>query len=214
MIHVPRMAQPDTYELQNMSEEGNAEHQPRPKSSERFEEPTLRAFSTASSRTVREPPPGSSVFLEYDSKPVLAFIFYATIALYAWIVFCITSRGPIGSKKSYFELDQYYEEKVISLLSNTRNHIRAAEILQSIATLLTIPITSAICAVAAVAFMQAGGLRTQLTLRQTAALADQGWLSPRILLKFSALGSLPLHIAFGLTVVGECGSSSRRQLQN
>ncbi|CAN9102922.1 unnamed protein product [Alternaria alternata] len=34
------------------------------------------------------------------------------------------------------------------------------------------------------------------------ALADQGWISPRIWTMYSKVGSLPLYIAFGLTLVG------------
>jgi hypothetical protein len=43
-----------------------------------------------------------------------------------------------------------------------------------------------------------------LNLRQTMALADQGWISPRIWTMYSKVGSLPLYIAFGLTLVGMC----------
>ncbi|CAN9135659.1 unnamed protein product [Alternaria alternata] len=51
-------------------------------------------------------------------------------------------------------------------------------------------------------FIQTGGARTKLNLRQTMALADQGWISPRIWTMYSKVGSLPLCIAFGLTLVG------------
>lgn len=81
--------------------------------------------------------------------------------------------------------------------------IRVAEVLHTVAALLTIPITSAICSIAFVVYMQSGGMSRSLNLEQLMALADQGWISPRIWARIVQVGSAPLYVAFVLTVIGE-----------
>jgi hypothetical protein len=78
------------------------------------------------------------------------------------------------------------------LVSRHEIFVKAAQIVQAIATLLTIIFESAICSIALVTFIQSGSLRTKLNLRQTMALADQGWMSAQIWTRLSKVGSLPL----------------------
>lgn len=132
----------------------------------------------------------------------------------------MASRKPFGFKQSSnyteVEVDSYDPsgDTLRRQLKRTKLYVRAAEIVQSIASVVTIPITSAVCSVAAVAFMQAGALRTRLTLRQTAALADQGWASVWVYKNLSKLGSLPLYIAMGITILGMCINRDQILLQH
>ena len=163
-------------------------------------------LSRASSMTVREPIVRT---LDTPKWPLMVFTFYATLTLFTWIVLCVASSRPIGSKLSYTDNQDYFKD-VAPLLAKHERILRAAQILQSVVALLTIPITSAICSMALAAYIQAGSSRTKLNLRQTMALADQGWISPRIWARYSKVGSLPLCFAFALTLIGKsCTDLSR-----
>ncbi|KAJ5332324.1 uncharacterized protein MYU51_019429 [Penicillium brevicompactum] len=50
-----------------------------------------------------------------------------------------------------------------------------ARVIQSIASILTIPITSAVCSAAAVVFVQRHGKASNITMQQLLVLADKGW---------------------------------------
>ncbi|KAF2179259.1 hypothetical protein K469DRAFT_716517 [Zopfia rhizophila CBS 207.26] len=65
---------------------------------------------------------------------------------------------------------------------------------------------------AAVGYMQAGRFPRRLSLRQLMALADQGWISPRMWVRVFGekgglwsvrAGSLRLFVAFALTAIGD-----------
>jgi hypothetical protein len=120
------------------------------------------------------------------------------------LFFVSQAGGCYGTTGDYTNFDTGRSDLVLTrILTNHENSIRAAQIVQTISSLLTIPVTSAICSMAFVAFLQASNLRLRLNLRQTMALADQGWISPRIWITISEVGSLPFYIAFALTLFGK-----------
>ncbi|KAG9187419.1 hypothetical protein G6011_05290 [Alternaria panax] len=186
----------EMHEMHSVREETSHVNTVAPKVPETTNEPTF--LSRASSMTAREPVVGT---LHTSLWSLVVFIFYATLSAFTWTVLCVASNRPIGSKQDYTN-QQGYEIELKSVLTKHQNAIRAAQILQVVVSLLTIPITSAICSMALAAFIQTGGARTKLNLRQTMALADQGWISPRIWTMYSKVGSLPFYFAFGLTFVG------------
>lgn len=205
------MTQPESHEMQAMPEHGSSHEQWRSKTpSEVSDQPLARLVSATSSRTFREPPAAQTSVLPRRLIPIVIFLFYAVITLYPWIILCIANQKPIGFKKSssYTELEADFRdgsgEELQKQLKRSENHIKAAQIVHSAASVVTIPVTSAVCSAAAVAFIQAGRMRTKLSLRQAAALADQGWVSPWVYKKLFTLGSLPLYVALGVTVVGTC----------
>lgn len=157
-----------------------------------------RALSRASSVTVRERP---TVHLRSALWPIVVSLVYIGLCLYPWIVFCVTAKRPLGSKKEYSDLE-WNEKKIKSYIKKHEHHMRAAEIISSIAPLATIPVTSAICSMAAVAYMQHGSSRLKMNLMQLGALVDQGWISPKVLFRLPKVGSKPLYIAIFITVVG------------
>ncbi|KAJ5993684.1 hypothetical protein N7451_009408 [Penicillium sp. IBT 35674x] len=105
---------------------------------------------------------------------------YVGLALFSWVVICILSVRPITAKHygvwiwndqnngygwtgpSYFH----------SLFVRNERWYRAAQIIQSIVTVFTIPLTSAVCSSAAVIYIQR---RKGLSLLQMMTLADKGW---------------------------------------
>jgi hypothetical protein len=140
-------------------------------------------------------------YLHSSLWPLIILAVYTALNLFAWIVFCIASTRLAGTRQDYMDTSAYSGDPK-RLVTRHENFVKAAQIVQAITALLTIPVTSAICSMALVAFIQTDNLRTKLNLRQTMALADQGWISPRIWTRLSKVGSLPLYFAFGLTLVG------------
>jgi hypothetical protein len=188
------MAQVVLHEMHSRQEEASQPHPTTPKVPRATHEPTIASRTT--SMTAHEPVTRK---LHKSLWPLVTLAVYIALNLFAWIVFCIASMRLAGTKE---DTSTYFKDPT-DVLTKHENLLRAAQIVQAIATLLTIPFTSAICSMALVAFIQTGSLRTKLTLRQTMALADQGWISPRILTRVSKVGSLPLYFAFGLTLVGK-----------
>ncbi|KAL1801411.1 hypothetical protein ACET3X_001753 [Alternaria dauci] len=186
----------ESHEMHSVRQETSHPNTVAPKVPETTHEPTF--LSRASSMTAREPVVRR---LHTSLWPLGVFIFYAALSAFTWVIFCIASKRLIGSKQDY-ENQEGYGYELDPILTKHENAIRAAQILQIVVALITIPITSAICSMALAAFIQMGGVRTKLNLRQTMALADQGWISPRIWTMHSKVASLPLYIAFGLTFVG------------
>lgn len=160
---------------------------------------TVTTLSRRSSDTVRDP---ATTSLNTTLWAIVIFIIYTALAVIPWSILCIMNERPLMKEKSYHPERFEGRNATQSYAANERN-FRTAQRLQSIATLLTIPITTAICSMACVAYMQAGSLRKSLTLSQTMALADRGWLSPATLVRVKTLGSLPLYIAFALTLIGK-----------
>ncbi|KAF1938824.1 hypothetical protein EJ02DRAFT_436865 [Clathrospora elynae] len=188
------MAQ-ESHEMRGIQQETGQQTSQQDKVPESSVDPML---TRTSSMTAHEP---ITRPLRTSLWPLVVFAVYGTLALFSWIVLCMASKRPIGSKQDYMSFDGY-EEEVTRILAKNESFLRAAQIVQSIVGLLTIPVTSAICSMAVVAFIQVGSLRTRLNLRQTMALSDQGWISPRIWTMIARVGSLPLYLAFGLTLIG------------
>lgn len=130
--------------------------------------------------------------------------FYSALALASWIIICrIGRKGDWGSEER-----NYSDYKAFSEVHIAGRWLHGALVLSTIAAMLTIPTTAAICAYAAVPFAQYHARNKNLTLRQTAMLADEGWRNPRVLAKLlvpshrAKVGSRFLWIASILTILG------------
>lgn len=154
--------------------------------------------SPRSSITAREP---QTTQMRTTYWPIFVFLIYAAFALFPWICLCILSKRPIRKENAYFSVEPNSTDPE-HWYHVSKKYFKAAQILQPIATLVTIPVTTAICSIACVVYMQSSPLRRSLTLRQSMALADSGWLSPRVLARVGTMGSLPLYAAFALTLFG------------
>jgi hypothetical protein len=123
-------------------------------------------------------------------------LFYAAIAIFAWVVVCTLAYHPVGAT-SYTSVTQYYTtfnpdapysyNASFGIFAQSERYLTAARVLQSVASALTIPLTSTVCSCAAVGFLQRrrqGGP----TLRQSMVLADRGWSDPVLIAKLVAGG--------------------------
>lgn len=84
--------------------------------------------------------------------------------MFSWTIIVVLSIHLIGVHS--YGVDKFY--------------YRAAKVINTGVGALTIPLASAVCARAAVTYGQQR--RHGFTVRQAAALADQGWTSPDVLL--------------------------------
>ena len=85
-------------------------------------------------------------------------------------------------------------------MASNERYIVAARVLHTIAALLIIPVTGYVCTVAAMAYLQSGRSKIQLTVMQSIAVADQKWWSPDTLTNY---GSRPLYVGFWMTLLGK-----------
>jgi len=100
--------------------------------------------------------------------------------------------------------DEY--PKASNYVQNER-WLQGARVIQTIVTVSTIPLTSAVCSSAAVVFMQRQCKKAKMSLRQTVVLADKGWTEYEVyaqLLRghWKQYGSTFLYLAITLNVLG------------
>ncbi|KAJ7779902.1 hypothetical protein B0H16DRAFT_1878518 [Mycena metata] len=129
-------------------------------------------------------PATSSQWVPLQSSASIVFfvLCYAAMAVIAWTATCYLSFKPIGAKHygvvvSNTENNGYGDfgpQGYHQLYVQSEKWFRAARVLASIVATLTIPVATAVCTRAAVAFHQ----RKRLTLRQTIMLADKAWIEP------------------------------------
>lgn len=142
---------------------------------------------------------------------VITTLGYMTLTLYAWVITSILTYRPIGPHHygvSIVESNNdgwgsYSAEHIHSLYEKSESYYRSARVVQSIVAVLTIPLTSAVCARAAVVFLQRN---SGLTMRQMIVLADKGWVEPGIFWKlplgWKRYGSRFLLYALVLSLLG------------
>lgn len=100
-------------------------------------------------------------------------LLYAFIAILSWTITCVLCYQPIGVP-TYFDQTGNYSR---SHYETTDNWRKAASVGQAIVGVISIPVTSAICAKAAAVYCQrrSDAKNPQLSLRQMLVLADKGW---------------------------------------
>lgn len=112
-------------------------------------------------------------------------LFYAAPVLSSWIVTCTLTYCPITANHYGAWIWKHqnngwriaHTEVIHDLYRRNERWYRAARVIQSIASVLTIPLTSAVCSNAVVVYLQhCNGERTpNFTLCQMIVLADKGW---------------------------------------
>ncbi|OKL61784.1 hypothetical protein UA08_02219 [Talaromyces atroroseus] len=100
---------------------------------------------------------------------------YTALVVYTWVVICVIARGPRAMQNEDLRYRQYY----------------AARITQSIVSVATLPVISAVCACAAAVFVQNQRDTNSLSLRQVMALADRKWTNPLAYRYFVSLTRTP-----------------------
>ncbi|KAF8801745.1 hypothetical protein BYT27DRAFT_7261657 [Phlegmacium glaucopus] len=114
---------------------------------------------------------------------------YTALAIFAWVITCIISYRPITTDHYDISVHGYGDgnANTRSLFVENQRWFRVARVIQSIVTVLTIPLTSAVFSKAAVVFVQR---QSGLSLRQVMALADKGWTEPKLYAKLLFGGGL------------------------
>ncbi|KAJ5190287.1 uncharacterized protein N7498_009272 [Penicillium cinerascens] len=130
-------------------------------------------------------PPKPSVPLRRTVYPVLLVLLYSGAALYAWVIICILTHRPIGGISygpdqlnrtlTHSPTDIIEPQYLNKIFDKSERYLRAARVVQSLVSVVTIPLTSAVCSQAAVVYIQRKRWRNGPTLRQSMALADKGW---------------------------------------
>ena len=150
-----------------------------------------------------------AVTLHKSSYILYIVVIYASLALTAWILICILTVRPLTTAHYGYNALESRPDKLPAKNVKSEAIHRAARIVQSIVTVLAIPLTSAVCSAAAVIFAQSKPKGRRLTMRQTMALADESWTDPTTFTKLvtgrgKKLNSSLLTCALILVLLGEC----------
>lgn len=131
-----------------------------------------------------KPPKVPTSRIHRSTYVVWLVLFYAALVLSSWTINCIITYHPINGKHydAWILPSKVYPsasetEDLQKMYAQNEEWHRAARVIQSIAAVLTIPLTSAVCASAAVVYLQhcTKGQPPTFTLRQMTVLADKGW---------------------------------------
>ena len=106
---------------------------------------------------------------------VLVFV-YVALAASSWAVICVLAFKPVNSH-SYDYINRSERLTAEDFLKD-EEVFRVMRVIQAIVSVLTIPITSAVCSCAAVAYVQHNKRSVGMSMRKTMALADRGWTDP------------------------------------
>lgn len=151
--------------------------------------------------------------LKSSKTGFLLIFFYTFFVVFSWVCTCILAHRPFTTGqnkwKTSFEMtrgdygcsvvnnqggqmwgcsgDTYKLPLSAAQRASNRRWKLTLQAISAVMAVLAIPISSAICARAAVAYTQ---IKRSLNLRQTLALADRGWWDPFILSRLVLPGGL------------------------
>ena len=133
--------------------------------------------------------PVPSASLRRSSYVIYMVLLYAALATFAWVITCIQVYKPltvghygvkVGGDNGYGWSSGEY---IHGLYTRNEQYFRASRVLQAVVGVLTIPLTSAICSKAAVAYVQQRKQSSGFSMRQLMVLADRGWTDPGVMSK-------------------------------
>ena len=126
---------------------------------------------------------GNSAVLHRSGELPFFTIVFAALVIYSWVVLVILSFRPISAHSWEPFTDEYGRYEKNSNYKLDDHLYRSARIIQSIASVLILPWTSAVCAYAAVIFVQNQKDGLSLTLRQVMNLADRRWMDGTLIVE-------------------------------
>lgn len=186
------------------------------RAAEAAQQENLQSPSPYTSLKPKSKAPPDSAPLYRSAYIVNITLLYITLAVFAWVITCVLTYKPIDAH--HYGVDILNSEnngygissvaQFQSLYKASERYYRAARVIQSIVAVLTIPLTSTVCASAAVTFLQYGKHSRGLTMRQTMALADKSWADAVIIMKllsgqWKRYGSSFLAGAILLNILGK-----------
>ena len=118
--------------------------------------------------------------LQRHSLGLWLVLVYSILTAFTWIITCVLCYRPV-TIPTYYDPDSDYTR---AQYDNNDLWRRGAKVASALIGSVTIPVTSAICAKAAVVYCQKSSSphNQVLTMRQMLALADKGWSDIQILL--------------------------------
>lgn len=139
--------------------------------------PSLEPRKSAKQRLIQA---GLAGELEKHMLAIWLILIYAFIAIISWTITCVLTYQPMGVP-TYFDQTGNYSRSHYETSDNWR---KVASVGQSIVGVISIPVTSAICAKVAAVYCQriANAKAPPLTVRRMLALADKGWSDSATLL--------------------------------
>lgn len=116
--------------------------------------------------------------LKRHSPAIYLIVLYVPLVIVPWTTTVVLSFHPISKSTYYnpegFSLDEYKQ---------MQSWVAAISVLNSIASLLAVPVVSFAIAQAAVVFSQKRASADQLSVRDIFALADRAWTDVSVLFK-------------------------------
>ncbi|KIM98714.1 hypothetical protein OIDMADRAFT_128159 [Oidiodendron maius Zn] len=171
----------------------------------------LESTSTTKALAVPSSPAISTTRLHRSVAIVFLVLLYAAFALLAWTITAILTFRPISGQAHYgawFPGNLDYGTgggNVHQFYVQSEKWYHAARVIQSMVTLVTIPLTSVVCSNAAIVFIT-HHQGERLSLRKVITLADKSWTDPltypRIVMSWKRYRSRFLLAAFLLTALG------------
>jgi hypothetical protein len=124
---------------------------------------------------------GTKPSFQYRTRSLWISALYLPLLIIPWIITCVMMFRPVG-KPSYGDhvgTDTLTDEDAQEI----RRWITAAQAMSMIATVIALPVISALLAQAAVRYLQRQREGQSLSLAQVFALADRGWADLPLLLR-------------------------------
>jgi hypothetical protein len=149
----------------------------------------------------------SDPILRYRKRSLYLLALYLPFSIIPWVLTCVIDIRPINYPSYINQTGSYTPEG----LARTTNVSSAIRILNSINSLITVPLVSSLLAHATIVYTQRGSVAQTLNIRQTFALADRSWSDWWTLL-LSLIGSTSaqanrsrfLLIAAGVLLLSKC----------
>lgn len=140
--------------------------------------------------------------LRYRKRSLVLLACYLPFLIIPWVFTCVMAIRPLGLPSYYNQKGEYGPDMYLVI----QFWMGCIRVLNSIASILTIPIVSALLAQGAVVYAQRKKVKQKLSLRQTLTLADRGWNDlPTLWKAFQGIGtsSIYLWLAAGLLLLSK-----------
>lgn len=106
---------------------------------------------------------------------------YSCLAIFAWTIICVQNKRPITTHTyEYVDNGDDYHGVLADQMKRNSEWLSAVKVLLSVTNTLVLPLTSTVCASAAVIYVQNFGRRRRFSMQHTSTLADDGWTSPHV----------------------------------
>lgn len=115
--------------------------------------------------------------LRYRKRSLCLLVCYLPFLILPWVLTCILAIRPPSLPSYYNQMGEYGANLYLVILF----WMGLIRVFNAIASLMTVPVLSALLAQGAVVYTQRRKLKQTLNLRQTFALADRGWADIPIL---------------------------------